>query len=196
MEIPMLKRRVVLAGLTAAAIAGPALTRKASARDAGAAPSKGEEEWISKTMPIGALSLAVSRVALDKARFPKLKEFAQFEVAEQETVADVLKALQNPGDVTGTVKAPTDAELHSSLDQAAKQTLEKMQSAKEGATFDHDYLDAQVEGHEQLLRIQDDYLKSGRDLDGINVAKLARGQIKEHLRLLADIKNEMGAKHS
>jgi putative membrane protein len=188
----MMKRRVVLAGI-AAAVTTPAFAQNPSARGAGSASADDEKQWIAQTMPIGALSLAVSRIAEQKVRFPKLKEFAQFEVGEQETVADVLKSLENPGQVSGTVKPPSEAELQASLDQNAKQTVEKMRSAPAGAVFDREYLEAQIQGHEQLLRIQEDYLKSGRGLGSVNVAKLARGMIKEHLQLLADIRGEMGS---
>jgi putative membrane protein len=58
--------------------------------------------------------------------------------------------------------------------------------------FDRDYLMAQTEGHEKLLTIQENYLKSGQNLDSVNVAKLASLQIKEHLQLLADIDSETG----
>jgi putative membrane protein len=145
-----------------------------------------------QTMAVGSLSLAVSRVAGQKARFPKLKEFAQFETAEQETVADVLKSLQSPGLVNGTIKPPSEAELEEHLDPTGREMLQKMRSVQAGAMFDRAYLDAQTDGHQQLLRIQDDYLRSGGNLDNINVAKLARGMIKEHLQMLADIKMEMG----
>jgi len=146
-----------------------------------------------QTMAVGSLSLAVSRVAAQKAHFPKLREFAHLETAEQETVADILKSLQSPGLVNGTVTHPSEAELEEHLDSAGRETLQKMRSAQAGAMFDRAYLDAQTAGHRQLLRIQDDYLRSGGNPDNINVAKLARGMIKEHLQMLADIKMEMGS---
>jgi putative membrane protein len=145
-----------------------------------------------QTMAVGSLSLAVSRLAEQKARFPKLREFAQFEAAEQETVADILKSSPIPGLVNGTVTHPSEAELEEHLDSAGRETLQKMRSAQAGAMFDRAYLDAQTDGHQQLLRIQEDYLRSGGNPDNINVAKLARGMIKEHLQVLADIKMEMG----
>jgi len=189
----MLHRRTVLAALAATA-ATPALAQSQAGRNPGAVGANGAEmDYIQHTMAIGSLSLAVSRIAEQKARFPRLKEFAQFEVAEQETVADVLKSLQNPGPVTGAVKPPSEAELEEHLDPSGRDALQKMRAAQVGATFDRDYLDAQTEGHEQLLRIQEDYLKSARNLDSVNVAKLARGMIKEHLQLLANIKSEMGS---
>jgi putative membrane protein len=49
------------------------------------------------------------------------------------------------------------------------------------------YIRYEVEGHRKLLDIQEVYLKAPDNLDQANVAKLARGMIKEHLALLADI---------
>ncbi|WP_247360704.1 MULTISPECIES: DUF4142 domain-containing protein [unclassified Bradyrhizobium] len=51
----------------------------------------------------------------------------------------------------------------------------------QGKEFEAAYVRAQTEGHQKLLRIQEDYLASGKDPAHINVAKLARGQIKEHV---------------
>jgi putative membrane protein len=189
----MIKRRVVLTGL-AAMVAGPVFAQSQSARRPGIGNAGTPEmQWIEQMTPIGSLSLAVSRVAQEKAQFSKLKEFAQFEVAEQETVADVLKSLQNAGIVNGIIKPPSEAEVEEHLDAQGKQALQMMRSAQAGSTFDRDYLDAQTDGHQKLLRIQEDYLKFGRNIDAVNVAKLASGMIKEHLQLLADIKADMAA---
>jgi len=43
-----------------------------------------------------------------------------------------------------------------------------------------------------LLEIQDTYLKVADDADETNVAKLAKGMIKEHLVLLTDIEKHLG----
>jgi putative membrane protein len=152
----------------------------------GEALDQAETQLIEQTLPIGSLSLAVSRVAEPEVRAPKLREFARFEIAEQETVANVLKALQNPGEpVSGTVAPPSDSDVESHLDVRGRETLQKMRSARAGAEFDREYVDAQTEGHQQLLRIQEDHLKSGRNLDAVNFSKLASGMIKEHLQLLS-----------
>ena len=45
----------------------------------------------------------------------------------------------------------------------------------------------QVEGHSQLLAVQERYLAYGRVPSIRHIAMLARGQIREHLRLLSDI---------
>ncbi len=49
------------------------------------------------------------------------------------------------------------------------------------------YIRYEIEGHRKLLAIQEVYLKSPDNLDETNVAKLARGMIKEHLALLGEI---------
>jgi putative membrane protein len=189
----MIARRTVVAALATAAttpvFAQNQMTRAAS----GETPGPAETRLIQQTLPIGALSLAVSRVAEPKVRAPRLREFARFEIAEQETVADVLKSLQNPGaPVSGTVTPPSDADLEPHLDARARETLQKMRSARAGAEFDREYIDAQTDGHQQLLRIQEDYLKSGRNLGAVNFSKMASGMIKEHLQLLSDLKSETG----
>ncbi|HEY1863796.1 MAG TPA: DUF4142 domain-containing protein [Roseiarcus sp.] len=73
------------------------------------------------------------------------------------------------------------------LDDAAKASVEKLRAEHSGAQFDRDYIRYQVEGHRKLLDIQEVYLKAPDNLDQTNVAKLARGIIKEHLTLLANL---------
>ena len=53
--------------------------------------------------------------------------------------------------------------------------------------FRPDYVEAEIEGHNRLLQIQEGYISVGKDQGQLNVAKLARGMIKEHLALLAAI---------
>lgn len=187
----MLPRRTVLVTLAAVTATSSFAQGQSSGAQGGVGASGPEQQWMQQTQKIGSLSLAISRIAEQKAEFDDLKEFAKFEVAEQEAVADVLKSLQNPGQVSGTIRPPSEAEVEQHLDQHGREELQKMRAAQAGSQFDRDYLEAQTNGHQQLLRIQEEYLNSGRNLDAINVAKLARGLIKEHLQLLADINSDM-----
>ncbi len=184
----MVPRRAVLVALAAAtANSSLAQTQLAPAPGGDARP---DEQYIRETSAIGALSLALSRIAQEKAETDDLKEFAQLEVAEQEALADVVKSLQNPSLMEGTLKPPGAAEVEQHLDQRGREKLEKMRAAPPGTEFDREYLAAQATGHLELLRIQETYLNSGRNNhDFINVAKLARSMIKEHLQLLADIES-------
>jgi putative membrane protein len=152
-----------------------------------------EADHIQQTMAIGSLTLLVSRLATEKISIPKLKEFALLEAAEQGTMLDVLKTLQSPSQIKGTVVPLADADLEAQLVPLGLQIFKKMRSMEAGADFSREFFLVQSEAHQQLLRIQEDYLKLGRVPISINVAKLADGLIREHLQLLSDIKFEMGA---
>ena len=185
----MVPRRTVLVALAAAAAQSSfAQTQSGPAPGGDAGP---DEQYLRETSAVGSFSLAASRLAQEKAQTDDLKEFAQLEAAEQETLADVLKSLRKPL-IDGTVKPPSDAEVEQYLDRRGREKLEKMRAAPAGTEFDREYLAAQATGHLELLRIQETYLNSGRNnRDFINAAKLARGMIKEHLQLLADIESEI-----
>lgn len=216
-----MERRVVLVGLAALAT-GPALAQSnpppptdapAAKIPAPSAPtpeppptpamkvappsgggvSDAVTQHMKRTLAAGSLSLATSRLALTKAKNPAVKQFAEFETAEQDTIADILKGKMMP-DIKpmGEVKAPTDAELTGNIDQKGKELLEKLRAMKAGPDFDRDYVKAQVQGHRELLDIQETYLKSPDDRDETNVAKLAKGMIKEHLTLLTDMEKKLG----
>src|SRR5215468_3503413 len=105
----MVPRRTVLVTLAAvAANSSFAQIQLGPTPDGDAGP---DEQYIRETSAIGALSLAVSRIAKEKAETDDLKEFAQLEVAEQETLADVLKSLRSPGRMDGTSQPPSEAEV-------------------------------------------------------------------------------------
>ncbi len=88
--------------------------------------SDAQRKHINDTMAVGSLSLVLSRIALPKANNALLKQFIEFEIAEQETVADILKTLQTNGAPTGSIQAPTDAELMQNLDDTGKASVEKL----------------------------------------------------------------------
>ncbi len=101
-----------------------------------------------------------------------MREFADFETAEQTTIAEILQ------EVTGAPPPP--------LSYAQRADLERLESPG-GPAFEHEYVRLQLEGHRQLLAIQARYLTYGRVPSMRHVAMLARGQVLEHLRLLNDI---------
>ena len=152
-----------------------------------------EARHAADTTTAGLMALETSWIALKKAQNPKVKEFAQLEVAEQETIADVLKSMRDQSvPASGQVKAPSAEVVQTNLDAKGKAMAEKLQKAEAGAAFDRDYVQGQIEGHNQLLEIQETYLKTGKDRENLNVTKLMRGQIKEHLTLLQDMLKQLG----
>ncbi|MBW9091942.1 DUF4142 domain-containing protein [Rhizobium wenxiniae] len=150
-----------------------------------------EKKHAGETKKVGSLSLATSRVAAEKASDPMVKEFAKWEVAEQETIADILKSMEMGGKAEGALKPPSDSEVEAMLDAEGKASLDKLK-ATSGAAFDKAYISAQLDGHKKLLAIQEDYLKVGQVREHLSVTKLARGQIKEHIDHLDVLKSKLG----
>jgi putative membrane protein len=184
----MFSRRTVLAGLATTA----ASTSLAGSQPAAVNPNTIESDHIKQIMAIGSLTLLLSRMAIEKINIPKLKEFALFESAEQETMLNILKSIDNPREAKGAVVPLPDADLEAQLVPLGLQILRKMRAMEAGADFSREFFLIQSEAHQQLLRIHEDYLKLGKEPTSINVAKLADGLIREHLQLLSDIKFEMG----
>lgn len=196
-------RRIVLT-FVAGVIATPALTFSAVAQNnpssaseksgnTAAAMGEAEAKHAADTSTAGGMSLETSRTALKKAQSLKVKEFAQLEVSEQETIADILKSMRDQSTpASGQVKAPSAEVVQTNLDAKGQAMMEKLQKAEAGAGFDREYIQGQIEGHKELLQIQETYLKSGKDRENLNVTKLMRGQIKEHLILLHEIEKQLG----
>jgi predicted outer membrane protein len=148
---------------------------------------KAETDHMQRTMMVGSLALLTSRVAEKKAQNAAVKQFAQFEIAEQETVAEVLKSMQSGSQAATTGQKPSDSEAESHLDAEGRQMLQKLQQAS-GADFDKQYVQGQIDGHKKLLDAQEDYIKAGKNREHVNTAKLARGHIKEHITMLQNMK--------
>ncbi|MBB3950886.1 DUF4142 domain-containing protein [Aureimonas jatrophae] len=189
----MMHRRQMLASAAAASVALMATSVLAqSAMPGEAAMGEAEMKHAKETGMVGALSLATSRVAEEKATDAMVKQFAGFEVAEQETIADILMSMKaDPMQAEGALKKPSEAEVEAMIDPAGKESLEKLRGLS-GAEFDKMYVMAQLDGHRKLLTIQEDYLKAGKNREHLSVAKLARGQVREHIALLEDLQSKMG----
>lgn len=182
-----MERRSFLTGMALAA-ATAAMASPAFA----AMPAGVDQEHFNNTTKVGSMSLAASRMAVMRAQHPKVMEFAKFEVAEQETISNVLMTMKKGDDtIDGTVPKPSDAEVMAHVDEKGKKDLAKLKATANGAAFDKAYVMAQIQGHEMLLTIQEKLLKKGGLREQVNAAKLAKGMIKEHLTLLNDIKKAL-----
>lgn len=174
-------RRQLLASLAATAFV-PALLAAQQLSAATATMGEPEKKHADITKAVGSLSLATSRLAVEMATAPMIKMFAKFEVAEQETIADILRSIEMDK-AEGALKVPTETEVEAILDPAGKEALATLKGLN-GAGFDKAYVAAQFNGHRKLLVIQEDYLKVGQNREHLSVAKLARGMINEHIQHL------------
>src|SRR5688572_6655296 len=205
-------RRIVLTGLAAVAAAPsalaqqpqPATPRSPMPQTGGAAggtfsqafqgnqPVQGgqgqmgpaEMQHAQQTLMLGSIALQTSEVALQKAQDEDVKQFAQFEADEQKTIAEVLRSMMEPA---GTA-SPQGAAAQPQLDQKHAEMVQKLQQAKAGEAFDKEYVKGQIDGHQELLQIQERFLQGRpQNREAMNAAKLARGHIKEHIAMLKDI---------
>ncbi|MFK0335492.1 DUF4142 domain-containing protein [Rhizobium sp. NPDC090275] len=186
-----MNRRAMLTAVAAATALPALLSSTATFAQASMAPSDAEKKHADDTKKVGSLSLATSRVATEKASDPMVKEFAKWEVAEQETIAYILKSIKMEGKAQGALQRPSDSEVEAMLHEESKSALEKLKVTS-GAAFDKAFVTAQLDGHKKLLAIQEDYLKVGQNREHLSVTKLARGQIKEHIDHLDMVKSKVG----
>lgn len=186
-------RRIIVASLACL----PFAPRLAFAQAAGMPSGPAfDQNHLMQTQMVGGLSLETSRMALEKTQDKWVKQFAQFEIAEKETIAEVMKALAEPQTTAATATTaksgqPQDNAAPSLGPQAGAEAdrLSKLSAAD----FDRQYVAAQIQGHQQLLQIQNALIQAGSaPREQIGIAKLARGQITEHLALLQQIQTMRG----
>ncbi len=118
----------------------------------------------------GEFSLQTSQLALQRARNPLVREFAQLESNEQIAYAGSLGA--TPG---GVPLRPDQAQL-----------LQQLSRTPSGSRFDRLYVQGQILGHEELLALNGSYAQTGgSDAVGRAVANLAVPSIQTHLAILS-----------
>ena len=180
-----MNRRHLVTGLSGAALFP--LIIQLTSQGAGAQPASpdapsvpiGADDYRRLTLSAGMLAKQSSELASQKATNPKVKQFATFEIAEQTAIAQVLTSPQSPAPVQ--------------LDDKHAAALKSLQGAS-SADFDKAYLRGQIEGHSELLGIQDAFLQGkGQDTlsmtasDTGHIATLAKTVILMHLTMLKDL---------
>jgi putative membrane protein len=204
-------RRIVLAGL-AAAITAPALAQTSgspSTRQPGAAAgstggasgasrmggqpmTQTDMQHMQQTMQLGMVALETSRIAQQTAQNADLKQFATFEVQEQTTLSEVLHSMMEPAATSTTGAASATSAPAMQMDAQSREMIQRLQNTQAGEAFDRQYLQGQMEGHSGLLQVQTQYLQSNpQNREHVNVAKMARGMITEHIALLEQIQTKM-----
>jgi predicted outer membrane protein len=138
---------------------------------------RAEQRYMMDTAMTGQVALRTSQSAQRKGQHELVRSFAQSEVMEQTTIADILR------DMAREAGQPAPAMQPDPRMAAQITALERMPA---GPMFDREYIRGQIQGHEQLLRVQEDYIRSGRNTHMKHIAMLARGQIADHLKVLRE----------
>jgi putative membrane protein len=146
------------------------------------------DEFLQQAMAITGLSVLASRWALPRLTVPKLKRFADLEVAEQETAWSVLKSLKGDRSSEEKTEIPADAELEDYLVPLGRTVLTNLRHTDDGTNSARDYFLLEVNIHQQLLRLHEDYLKLAPAARWLAPVKLMDVATREHLGLLNEIK--------
>ena len=142
-----------------------------------------EKEFRQRVIGPAELSLVTSQIAVSKAANKYAKEFAGFELEEAKAVTSVLKDL-------GTPVPAMNAKAQATLTQIKTTT---------GAAFDKVYIQAQLENHEFLRDLAQNYLKnsmgktSPAESQTRHLATLALAAFKEHVALTQHILDQLGS---
>jgi putative membrane protein len=149
-------------------------------------------QHMQQTMQLGMVALETSRIAQQKAQNADLKRFATFEVQEQTTLSEVLHSMMEPTATSATGAASGTSAPAMQMDAQSREMIQRLQNTQAGEAFDRQYLQGQMEGHSGLLQVQTQYLQSNsQNREHVNVAKMARGMITEHIALLEEIQTKM-----
>jgi predicted outer membrane protein len=155
--------------------------------------SQADRQYIQQMLALGTVSLQQANFALSKAQNPRVKQFAEFEIGEQNNLTDVLHSFADPAATASTsAGAQASASTAPELSQEDSAAMERLSKAQPGAALDREYVALQIQGHQKLLKLQESYLQSSGNREMISIAKLARGQINEHIAMLQDIQKELG----
>lgn len=144
--------------------------------------SKADQDLMNEVAMGGMMQLEMSRVAVDKAQDPQVKQLAQAEVEEQTGLSDKLKEIAQAKGVT----------LPSAPDAKSRAMLTEMQSAS-GADFDRQYVrESGVKGHEKLDKVMSKVEAKATDANMKALASAAHPLVKTHLQAAQTLLNSMG----
>ena len=188
--------------------AGARQSQAQSSQPAGAGQRAAQADirHIQETMALGTVTLQAATFARSKAQHPRVQRFAGFEEAEQNTLFEVLRAMADPGATSSTnpqaVQATTQNAPQNQSQAAATapviaperaDLMERMSRAQPGPEFDRDFVRLQLDGHRELLELQDRYLSgTPQSREQKAIAMMARTQIREHIAELEAIRQELG----
>jgi putative membrane protein len=152
--------------------AGTAATTGTSKTAQSSSLSRSERRFIEKTLEKGMQDVELSKLALDKAQNPQVKELAKRLVEDHPKANAELMKLATAKGVT-----PPAA-----VDASHKRKIEKM-SKKSGRDFDRDYADEMEDDHSKEVREFRSMAKSAKDPDVKAFAASTLPTLEQHLQL-------------
>lgn len=148
--------------------------------------SKADENLMMQVAMGGMMQLETSRVAVQKATSPEVREMAQAEVDEQTGLSAKLQEIASAKGVT----------LPTTPDAKTQEMVSKMQGMS-GADFDRHYIkEHAVKGHELLDKTMSKVESKGQDENLMAVAKAAHPLVKTHLKVARELDTKLRSGNS
>jgi putative membrane protein len=159
----------------AAVAQAPAPASPNAMRAAGsAAASHMASDYVKQAAMTDMFEIQAGRIASQKSKDTEVKNFADRMVKDHTQTTDMLKKTLREDNEN--IVPPSD------LDSTHKQMLTQLEDAP-AADFNKTYMDMQVKGHEQAVKLHQDYAANGDDAKLKDFAKDVVPKIKEHLAM-------------
>lgn len=125
-----------------------------------------------------------SEVALNSAQSEDVRRFAEMMVQEHRQVGDRLRETVSTANV--------DVQPPQALDDDHQERLEDLRSA-DPAEFDEQYLDAQMEAHENAISLFEGYAENGENMELRQFASQVLPSLQQHQNELQQIQEQQQA---
>ena len=139
-------------------------------------------EYVQKAAMGDMFEIESSKLAAQKATNKDVKSFAERMVKDHSATTKTLKEASAKG--KAGVSAPTD------LDADHKAKLGQLRNAS-GADFDRQYVNVQIDAHEQALKLHQGYAKNGDNKELKDAADDIADDVEDHLEKIKDIQKSM-----
>lgn len=157
------------------AMATPAMTQSASDPATGMPEPGSLTDHQIAAIADGANSaeIAQAQLALTKASDPQVRQFATMMIDHHGEAKEELQKLN---------LSPTESQKSRQMAQKSQETLEQLQQ-KSGSEFDRAYMQAQLEGHRQVLEaINSDLLPNAKNPELAEYLQKMKPKVESHLR--------------
>ena len=177
---------LALSGLVAVTCISPAIAHddkselQANSASAGALPSKTTTSFINNAAIGGLFEVESSKLALDKAQDPAVKDFARKMISDHGKANEELKSTVSAANI-GTDKVPSD------LDAKHQATLDKL-NATPAESSDKAFIKAQTDAHNEAVTLFNKYSKSGDNKTLKDFATNTLPTLQEHKAMLPALK--------
>lgn len=165
--------------LAAVSFAIAAFTAAGAAYAADSGLNRGDSRFLQRAAQSGMLEIEASKLAVERAQNPQVKEFAQKMITDHTAVDKELRALAQ----SKKVELPTD------LRWGQGRTMKGLQK-DEGADFDERYVDkVAVDAHEDAVELFQDASEDADDADVKAFAAKTLPSLQQHLKMGEALQN-------